>query len=183
MLVSFENWKQLKKRLKYWSWDLRTDNGSSKMTYFFLFFIKKLILSIYLASTQLTWLLFIYVVCIWKMLTVNCTIGEALIKPPFRPSLIFEGLKLWSQTSFFGLKAIAHWVRNFRMRFSVFFVFLHPFLSKCMQRMRKRRKSNLIQKKIDGRKFRRQCANVIDTTWGRIYFLMCENFGLSVQRP
>ncbi len=35
----------------------------------------------------------------------------------------------------------------------------------------------------DARKFRRQCVNVIDTTWGRIYFLMCENFGLSVQWP
>ncbi len=30
---------------------------------------------------------------------------------------------------------------------------------------------------FDGRKFRRQCANVIDTTWGRIYFLTCENVG------
>ncbi len=58
-----------------------------------------------------------------------------------------------------------------------FFRIPHPFLSKCMQRMRKRRKSNLIQKCFDGRKFWRQCANVIDTTWGRIYFLTCENFG------
>ncbi len=33
-----------------------------------------------------------------------------------------------------------------------------------------------------GRKFRRQCVNVIDTTWCRIYFSTCENFGLSVQR-
>ncbi len=64
-----------------------------------------------------------------------------------------------------------------------FFRILHPFLSKCMQRMRKRRKSNLIQIFFDGRKFRRQCANVIDTTWGRIYFLTCENFRLSVQWP
>ncbi len=68
------------------------------------------------------------------------------------------------------------------MRF-LFFRFLHPFLSKCMQRMRKRRKSNLILIFFDGRKFRRQCANVIDTTWGRIYLLTCENFRLSVQRP
>ncbi len=29
----------------------------------------------------------------------------------------------------------------------------------------------------DGRKFRRQCVNVIDITWGRIYFSTCENFG------
>ncbi len=42
--------------------------------------------------------------------------------------------------------------------------------------MRKRKKSNLIRNFFDGRKFRRQCANVIDTTWGRIYFLTCENF-------
>ncbi len=49
-------------------------------------------------------------------------------------------------------------------------------------RMRKRRKSNLVWFFFyDGRKFRRQCVNVIDTTWGRIYFSTCENFGLSVQ--
>ncbi len=35
----------------------------------------------------------------------------------------------------------------------------------------------------DGQKFRRQCVNVIDTTWGRIYFSTCENFGLGVQWP
>ncbi len=29
----------------------------------------------------------------------------------------------------------------------------------------------------DGRKFRRQCVNVIDITWGRFYFLTCKNFG------
>ncbi len=28
----------------------------------------------------------------------------------------------------------------------------------------------------DGRKFQRQCVNVIDTTWGHIYFLTYENF-------
>ncbi len=33
----------------------------------------------------------------------------------------------------------------------------------------------------DGRKFWRQYVNVIETTWGRIYFLTCENFGHSVQ--
>ncbi len=58
-----------------------------------------------------------------------------------------------------------------------------PFLSKCMLRMQKRRKSNLIRIVFDGRKFRRQCTNVTDTTLGRIYFLTCENFGLSVQWP
>ncbi len=33
----------------------------------------------------------------------------------------------------------------------------------------------------DGRKFRRQCANVIDITWGRIYFSTCENFGWKIR--
>ncbi len=64
-----------------------------------------------------------------------------------------------------------------------FFRITHPFLSKCMLRMRKRSKSNLFRIFYDGRKFRRQCVNLIDTTWGRIYFLTCENFGLRVQRP
>ncbi len=36
---------------------------------------------------------------------------------------------------------------------------------------------------FDGQKFQSQCPNVTDTTWGRIYFLTCYNFGLSVQRP
>ncbi len=57
-----------------------------------------------------------------------------------------------------------------------FFLIPHPFLSKCMQQMRKCRKSNLIRIFFYGRKFRRQCANVIDTTWGRIYFLTCKKF-------
>ncbi len=35
----------------------------------------------------------------------------------------------------------------------------------------------------DGRKFRRQCVNVIDITWGRIYFSTCENFGRKIQTP
>ncbi len=30
----------------------------------------------------------------------------------------------------------------------------------------------------DGQKFQRQCVNVTETTWGRIYFLTCE---ISVQ--
>ncbi len=33
------------------------------------------------------------------------------------------------------------------------------------------------QKMYDGRKFRTQCVIVIDTTWGRSYFLTCEKFG------
>ncbi len=47
--------------------------------------------------------------------------------------------------------------------------------------MRKRRKSNLIQFFYDGQKFRRHYLNVIDTTRGRIYFLMCEKFGREFQ--
>ncbi len=53
----------------------------------------------------------------------------------------------------------------------------HPFLSKCMLRMIKRRKSNLIQFFYDGRKFQRQCVNVIDTLWGHTSFLTYKNFG------
>ncbi len=30
---------------------------------------------------------------------------------------------------------------------------------------------------------RRQCVNMIDTTWGRIYFLTCENFGREFRTP
>ncbi len=58
-----------------------------------------------------------------------------------------------------------------------FFSILHPFLLKWMLQMQNRRKSNLIRMFCDGRKFRRQCVNVIFTTWGRIYFSTCENFG------
>ncbi len=49
-----------------------------------------------------------------------------------------------------------------------FFHILHPFLSKLHA---------TDAKNTEIEKFRRQCANVIDTTWGRIYFLTCENFG------
>ncbi len=48
--------------------------------------------------------------------------------------------------------------------------------------MRKRRKSKLIRNCFDRRKFRRQCANTMDTMWGCIYFLTCTIFRLSVQR-
>ncbi len=63
----------------------------------------------------------------------------------------------------------------------VFFVFSYSssILSKCMLRMQKRK--NLIF--YDGWKFRRQRVNMIDTTWGHIYFLTCKNVGLSVQWP
>ncbi len=38
---------------------------------------------------------------------------------------------------------------------------------------------NLPQSKLiyDGRNFWRQCVNVIDTMWGRIYFSSCKHFG------
>ncbi len=100
-------------------------------------------------------------------------------------------IKFWhhglvSQTGL-KLKVIAHWVQNFHMRF--FFGggggggvrIRHPFLSKCLLRMRKHRKSNLVRFFYDGRKFRRQCVNVIDTMWGRIYFPTCENFRRKIQ--
>ncbi len=47
----------------------------------------------------------------------------------------------------------------------------HPFLSKCLLWIRKCRKSNLVQFFYARWMFRRQCVNMIDTTWGRIYFL------------
>ncbi len=54
----------------------------------------------------------------------------------------------------------------------------HPFLSKCLLRMQKCRKSNLVwfilwQMKVSKAVCKR------DTTWGRIYFSTCEYFGLS----
>ncbi len=55
---------------------------------------------------------------------------------------------------------IAHWVRK-----CVFFRIRHLFLSKCLLRMQKRRKSNLIRIFYDGRKIRRQCVNVIDASY------------------
>ncbi len=52
-----------------------------------------------------------------------------------------------------------------------FFRIPHPFLSKCMLRMRKRMK---IEPGpiffFDGRKFRRQCANVIDNVRSYLFF-------------
>ncbi len=63
-----------------------------------------------------------------------------------------------------------------------FFYIPHSFLSKCMLRMQKRRKSKLIWIFYDGRKFRRQCVNVIET-WCHIYFLTCKNFGQKFGQP
>ncbi len=52
-------------------------------------------------------------------------------------------------------------------------------LSKCLPQMQKIQKiepdPNFF---YDEWKFLRQCVNVIDTIWGRIYFLTCGNFGL-----
>ncbi len=47
-------------------------------------------------------------------------------------------------------------------------------LSKCLLQMRKMQKIWFF---YDGGKFRRQCVNGIDTTWGRIYFLTCQKIG------
>ncbi len=53
---------------------------------------------------------------------------------------------------------------------------LSKHLSKCLLRMRKIEKIEP-DPNYDRWKFRRQCVNVIDITWGRMYFLTCENFG------
>ncbi len=54
---------------------------------------------------------------------------------------------------------------------------LPKHLKKCLLQMWKMQKIEPNPKKIyDGRKFRRKCVNVIDTTCDCIYFLMCENF-------
>lgn len=63
--------------------------------------------------------------------------------------------------------------------FFMFFFFLHfictrhPFLSKCLWQMRKCRFffCFILIFFYDKRKFWRQCENVIDTTWGCIYFV------------
>ncbi len=43
-----------------------------------------------------------------------------------------------------------------------------------------KRKKNVTPSEFfyDGQKFWRQCVNVIDITWGRIYFSTCKHFGL-----
>ncbi len=48
-------------------------------------------------------------------------------------------------------------------------------------RCEKCRKSNPSEFFYDGQKFRQQCVNVIDTTWGHIYFSTCESFGRTFQ--
>ncbi len=59
----------------------------------------------------------------------------------------------------------------------------HPFLSKCMLRMRKRRKSNLIWIFL----WRTKVSEAVcKCDWHNVrsnLFLMCENFGLGVQWP
>ncbi len=75
------------------------------------------------------------------------------------------------------------WLRSLHTE-SVFFFFFrirHPFLSKCLLRMQKRRKSNLIQKKFMTDESFVGSVNMTDTTWGHIYFLTCENFGREYQ--
>ncbi len=70
------------------------------------------------------------------------------------------------------------WVQHFRIRFFSFVRIHHPFLSKCLLRMKKsRNKSNLIQMILWQTKVSESACslNVIDTTWGPIYFLTCEN--------
>ncbi len=73
----------------------------------------------------------------------------------------------------YKLKVLAHWVHVFQ------FV---PIKMHAMDA--KTQKIEPDPKNFyDGRKFWRQCVNVIDTTWGRIYLLTFENLWLSVQWP
>ncbi len=63
------------------------------------------------------------------------------------------------------------------MRFSVFFVFLIlSYQNACngCENAENRTWSEIV---FDRRKFQRQCATMIDTTWGRIYLWTCEIFG------
>ncbi len=98
------------------------------------------------------------------------------------PSTVWNVRFIWLSR----VKAIAHWVWNFCMRFSVFFFsFIFVILSyqnACYgcENAENRTWSEFF---YDGRKFQRQCVNVIDTTWGHIYFSTCENFRLGVQWP
>ncbi len=77
-------------------------------------------------------------------------------------------------------KVKAHWVWNFHVRFFVFLILSYQNACYGCENAENRTWSELFH---DGWKFWRQCVNMIDTTWGRIYFLTCENFGLSVQWP
>ncbi len=74
-------------------------------------------------------------------------------------------------------KVIAYWVRNFRMRFPVFFVFLILSYQNACYGCENAENRTWSEFFYDGRKFRRQCVNMIDTTWGCIYFLTCKHFG------
>lgn len=79
------------------------------------------------------------------------------------------------------------WVLNFRMRFFVFIVVMNLNLAHWVKKLATNAKNtdNRTWSKFFyyGRKFWRQYVDVIDTTCGRIYFLTCKNFRLSVQRP
>ncbi len=97
--------------------------------------------------------------CLWRLLWLCC----------------FQSRLQAGNYSFKGFRSL-HTVSEM---FVCIFPFSHPFLYKFMLRMRKR----WSEFSYDGRKFRRQCVNVIDITWGRIYFLTCKNFGLRVQWP
>ncbi len=78
-----------------------------------------------------------------------------------------------------GLKVLAHRVWNFHMRFfslsysASFPIKMHATDTK-MQKIEPG--PFFLFFFYDGWKFRRQCVNVIDTTWGHIYFLTWENF-------
>ncbi len=64
----------------------------------------------------------------------------------------------------FGLKVITHRV-NFLHAFFYFFRIPHPFLTKCVLRKQKLRKSNLIRIYFHGRKFQTLCAMTFSLQW------------------
>ncbi len=76
------------------------------------------------------------------------------------------------------LKVLARWVRNFPVRFFIFCFFVFVILSyqNACYGCENAENRTWSEFSYDGRKFRRQCVNVIDT-WGCIYFLTCEKFG------
>ncbi len=106
-------------------------------------------------------------------------------EPPTVLWILCTAVNIWSGSKKFikfALKAIAHWVRNFRMRFSVF-SYSSSFPIKMNAMDAKTQKIEPDPNFCDGRKFRRQCVNVIVTMWGRIYFSTCEYFGRKFQTP
>ncbi len=86
--------------------------------------------------------------------------------------------KRWVSESFLQLNRELQWVQHFRIRFFFMFIILSYPSFPCLLRMKKsRNKSNLIQMILWQTKVSESACslNVIDTTWGPIYFLTCKN--------